>query len=180
MAFQNADLSPCADLLRLRSRVIRASHTGHFRLELAWARGCSRHELRLRERHGEAIYRFEGPALAKAGDGMLPSDLFHRIVVLSFQEDAMASACLTLIGGRHTCGAPIRRASGRFPDFERSSQEILAGVPADEQAKPAPDRDPGDRRRQPRLRHRPSPAWSLPSKIAGRPFSELATSFSAI
>ena len=37
-----------------------------------------------REHHGEAIYRFKacpregsGPALAKAGDGMLPSDCFH-------------------------------------------------------------------------------------------------------
>jgi hypothetical protein len=31
-----------------------------------------------RERHGEAIYRFR--------DGMLPSDFFHRNVVLSFRE----------------------------------------------------------------------------------------------
>src|SRR5438132_1912140 len=30
-----------------------------------------------------------GPALAKAGDGMLPSDFFRRNVVLSFQEDAI-------------------------------------------------------------------------------------------
>jgi hypothetical protein len=72
-----------------------------------------------RERHGEAIYRFKGlpsrrrgpalakagglpsrrrgacpregggPALAKAGDSMLPSDFFRRNVVLSFQEDAI-------------------------------------------------------------------------------------------
>ena len=49
-----------------------------------------------REHHGEAIYRFKacpregsGPALAKAGDGMLPSDFFHRNVVLSFQENAI-------------------------------------------------------------------------------------------
>jgi hypothetical protein len=42
-----------------------------------------------RERHGEAIYRFKGPALAKAGDGMLPSGFFRRNVVLSFQEDAI-------------------------------------------------------------------------------------------
>ena len=33
------------------------------------------------QRHGEAIYRFKGPALAKAGDGMRPSDFFHRNVV---------------------------------------------------------------------------------------------------
>ena len=29
------------------------------------------------------------PVLAKAGDGMLPSDFFRRNVVLSFQEDAI-------------------------------------------------------------------------------------------
>ena len=28
-------------------------------------------------------------ALAKAGDGMLPTDFFHRNVVLSLQEDAV-------------------------------------------------------------------------------------------
>jgi hypothetical protein len=32
----------------------------------------------------------QGPAVAEAGDGMLASDFFHRIVVLSFQEDAIA------------------------------------------------------------------------------------------
>jgi hypothetical protein len=49
-----------------------------------------------RQRHGEAIYRFKslpsrkrGPALATAGDGMLPSDFFRRNFVLSFQEDAI-------------------------------------------------------------------------------------------
>jgi len=30
-----------------------------------------------------------------------------------------------------------------FPDRGKSWQEILAGVPDGEQAKPAPDRDPG-------------------------------------
>jgi predicted TIM-barrel fold metal-dependent hydrolase len=49
--------------------------------ELAWAPHLlSTMEYTYRERHGEAIYRFKacpreggGPALAKAGDGMLPS-----------------------------------------------------------------------------------------------------------
>jgi hypothetical protein len=31
----------------------------------------------------------------------------------------------------------------RFPNRGKVLAEILAGVPADEQAKPAPDRDPG-------------------------------------
>src|SRR5262249_8756944 len=34
----------------------------------------------------------QGPALAKAGDGMRPSEFFHRNVVLSFQEDAIGVA----------------------------------------------------------------------------------------
>ena len=46
-----------------------------------------------RERHGEGDLPVQEPALAKAGDGMLPSDFFRRNVVLSFQEDA--------VGGPH-------------------------------------------------------------------------------
>ena len=42
-----------------------------------------------RERHGEGDLPVQEPALAKAGDGMLPSDFFRRNVVLSFQEDAI-------------------------------------------------------------------------------------------
>jgi predicted TIM-barrel fold metal-dependent hydrolase len=37
-----------------------------------------------RERHEEATYRFK--------DSLLPSDLFHRQVLLSFQEDAPTQA----------------------------------------------------------------------------------------
>jgi hypothetical protein len=40
----------------------------------------------------------QGPALAKAGDGMLPSDFFHRNVVLSFQEDAIGIRLRDVIG----------------------------------------------------------------------------------
>ena len=43
-----------------------------------------------RERHGEAIYRFK--------NGMLPSDFFHRNVVLSFQEDAIGIRLRDVIG----------------------------------------------------------------------------------
>src|ERR1700720_4263149 len=50
--------------------------------ELAWAPHLlSTMDYTYRERHGEAIYRFR--------EGTLPSDLFHRNVVLSFQEAAM-------------------------------------------------------------------------------------------
>jgi hypothetical protein len=59
---------------------------------------------------------------------MVPSDFFRRNVVLSFQEDA--------IGIRLGLGLSAPRVA--FPQ----SRKILAGVPDDEQAKPAPDHDP--------------------------------------
>jgi predicted TIM-barrel fold metal-dependent hydrolase len=50
--------------------------------ELAWAPHLlSTMDYTYRERHEEATYRFQG--------GLLPSDLFHRQVFLSFQEDAV-------------------------------------------------------------------------------------------
>ena len=50
--------------------------------ELAWAPNVlTSMDYTYRERHGEVLYRFK--------DGMLPSDYFHRNVVLSFQEDAI-------------------------------------------------------------------------------------------
>src|ERR1700730_5892231 len=39
-----------------------------------------------------------GPAPAKAGDGMLPSDFFRRNVVLSFQENAIGIRLRDVIG----------------------------------------------------------------------------------
>ena len=42
-----------------------------------------------RERHGEAIYRFK--------NGMLPSDFFHRDVVLSFNQDASGSRLVDVV-----------------------------------------------------------------------------------
>jgi len=43
---------------------------------------------------------------------------------------------------RTRCGARTIRES-TFPQSRKILAEILAGVPDDEQAKPAPDRDPG-------------------------------------
>jgi len=43
-----------------------------------------------RECHGEAIITGSRACPSRSrGDGMLPSDFFHRNVVLSFQEDAI-------------------------------------------------------------------------------------------
>src|SRR5271165_5414075 len=93
---------------------------------------------RARHCHGEAIYRFKGlpsrkrgvcpresggPALAKAGDGMLPSDFFRRNVVLSFQEDAIGIRLRDIIGPDNMMwvGArTIRTASRRFSNRGRS------------------------------------------------------------
>jgi hypothetical protein len=61
--------------------------------ELAWAPHLlSTMDYTYRERHGEAIYRFK--------NGMLPSDFFHRNIVLSFQEDAIGIR-LRLIRASH-------------------------------------------------------------------------------
>jgi hypothetical protein len=96
------------------------------------------------QRHGEAIYRFKGPALAKAGDGMRPGDFFHRNVVLSFQEDAIGIRLRDVIGtGNMMWGSDYPHSESTFPQSRKILAEILEGVPDDEQAKPAPDPDPG-------------------------------------
>jgi hypothetical protein len=61
---------------------------------------------------------------------MLPSDFFRRNIVLSLPEGAIGIRPLDLIGVD--------------PRSRKILAEILAGVPDDEQAKPAPDRDPGN------------------------------------
>src|ERR1700732_5025429 len=89
------------------------------------------------------------PALAKAGEGMLPSDFFRRNVVLSFQEDAVGIRLRVVIGPDTMMWENMMRDSdyphseSPFPQSRKILAEILAGVPADEQAKPAPDHDPG-------------------------------------
>ena len=89
-----------------------------------------------RERHGEAFYRFK--------DGMLPSDFFRRNVVLSFQEDAIGIRLRDVIGVDNMMwGSDYPHSESTFPQSRKILAEILAGVPDDEQAKPAPDRDPG-------------------------------------
>jgi hypothetical protein len=74
--------------------------------ELAWAPHLlSTVDYTYRERHCEAIYRFEG--------GMLPSDFFRRNVVLGFQED--------VIGVDNMMWAQtIRTARRLFPNRARS------------------------------------------------------------
>jgi hypothetical protein len=82
--------------------------------------------LHVRERHGEAIYRFKGLPSRRRGTGMLPSDFFHRNVVLSFQEDAIGIRLRDVIGPDNVIwdnmmwGSDIRTASRRFRNRARS------------------------------------------------------------
>jgi predicted TIM-barrel fold metal-dependent hydrolase len=81
-----------------------------------------------RERHEEATYRFK--------DGLLPSDLFHRQVLLSFQEDVVGIRLRDLIGVDNIMwGSDYPHSESTFPRSRQVLAEILAGVPEDEQAK---------------------------------------------
>src|SRR6266446_10202224 len=78
----------------------------------------------------------QGPALAKAGDGMLPSDFFHRNVVLSFQEDAIGIRLRDVIGVDNMMwGSDYPHSESTFPQSRKILADILAGLPDDEQAK---------------------------------------------
>jgi hypothetical protein len=66
-----------------------------------------------RERHGEAIYRFK--------NGMLPSDFFHRNVVLSFQEDAIGIRLRDVIGVDNMMwGSDYPHSESTFPQSRKS------------------------------------------------------------
>ena len=78
---------------------------------------------------------------------MLPSDFFHRNVVLSFQEDAIGIRLRDVISPDNMMWenmmADYPHSQSTFPQSRKILAEILAGAPDDEQAKPAPDHDPG-------------------------------------
>jgi hypothetical protein len=80
---------------------------------------------------------------------MLPSDFFRRNVVLSFQEDAIGIRLRDVIGVDNMMwdnmmwGSDYPHRQSTFPQSRKILAEILAGVPHDEQAKPAPDHDAG-------------------------------------
>jgi predicted TIM-barrel fold metal-dependent hydrolase len=97
--------------------------------ELAWApHMLASMDYTYRERHEEAIYRFK--------DDMRPSDFFHRNVVLSFQEDAIGIRLRDAIGVDNMMwGSDYPHSESTFPESRRILGEILAGVPAEEQAR---------------------------------------------
>jgi predicted TIM-barrel fold metal-dependent hydrolase len=97
--------------------------------ELSWATHLlTTMDYTYRERHEEAIYRFEGD--------MRPSDFFHRNVVLSFQEDAVGIRLRDVIGVDNMMwGSDYPHSESTFPRSRKILADILAGVPEDEQAK---------------------------------------------
>ena len=69
---------------------------------------------------------------------MLPSEFFRRNVVLSFQEDAVGIRLREIIGVDNMMwGSDYPPSESAFPQSRKILAEILAGVPEDEQAKPA-------------------------------------------
>jgi predicted TIM-barrel fold metal-dependent hydrolase len=81
-----------------------------------------------RERHEEALYRFQGE--------LLPSDFVHRNVFLSFQEDAVGIRLRDLIGVENIMwGSDYPHSESTFPRSREILDRILHGVPADERAK---------------------------------------------
>jgi hypothetical protein len=88
-----------------------------------------------RERHGETIYRFKGLP-REGGDELLPSDFFHRNVVLSFQEDAIGIRLRDVIGVDNMMwSSDYPHSESTFPRSRQILAEILDGVSDDEQAK---------------------------------------------
>jgi predicted TIM-barrel fold metal-dependent hydrolase len=97
--------------------------------ELSWAPHLlDSMDYTYRERHEEALYRFK--------DAMRPRDFFHRNVVLSFQEDGIGIRLRDVIGVDNMMwGSDYPHSESTFPRSRQILAEILAGVPADEQAK---------------------------------------------
>jgi predicted TIM-barrel fold metal-dependent hydrolase len=97
--------------------------------ELSWAPHLlTTMDYTYRERHEEAIYRFQ--------DGLRPRDFFHRNVVLSFQEDAVGIRLRDVIGVDNMMwGSDYPHSESTFPRSRKILAEILAGVSEDEQAR---------------------------------------------
>ena len=97
--------------------------------ELSWApHVLSAMDYTYRERHEEAFVRFK--------DGSTPSDVFHRHVVLSFQEDALGIRLRDAIGVDNMMwGSDYPHSESTFPQSRKILAEILTGVPENEQAK---------------------------------------------
>lgn len=80
------------------------------------------------ERQNEASYRFKG--------NLLPSDLFHQNVYISFQEDDIGIRLRDVIGVDSIMwGSDYPHAESTFPKSQEILGRILDEVPSDEKAK---------------------------------------------
>ena len=97
--------------------------------ELAWVPHLlSSMDYTYRERHEEALYRFQ--------EGWRPSDFFHRNVFLSFQEDALGIRLRDIIGVDNMMwGSDYPHSESTFPQSRQILAQILAGVPEDDYAR---------------------------------------------
>lgn len=81
-----------------------------------------------KERYQQATYRFK--------NGMTPSDLFHRNVYVSFQEDILGIEMRHHIGVDNLMwGSDYPHVESTWPRSQQVLEEILKGVPEDEKAK---------------------------------------------
>ena len=75
---------------------------------------------------------------------MLSTNFFRRNVVLRFQCDAIGTRLRDVIGVDNMMwGSDYPHSESKLRQPRQILAEILKGVPADEQATPAPDHDPG-------------------------------------
>jgi hypothetical protein len=101
-----------------------------------------------RERHGEAIYRFKGLPSRRRGtacsERLLPPQ--RRIKLPGGRHRHSPARCHRPRQhglGQHDVGSDYPHSESTFPQSRKILPEILEGVPDDEQAKLAPDHDPG-------------------------------------
>jgi predicted TIM-barrel fold metal-dependent hydrolase len=63
-------------------------------------------------------------------DAALPSDFFHRNVMISFQEDALGLRLRDVVGvGNLVWGSDYPHAESTFPHSRRILDQLFAGVP---------------------------------------------------
>ena len=104
-------------------KIVSAEH------ELGWIPFfLGRMDVTYKERYQSAPYRFKGDAT--------PSDFMRSNVFHSFQEDGLGVQLRHMIGVENLMwGSDYPHAESTFPESQRILEEILEGVPAEEQDK---------------------------------------------
>jgi predicted TIM-barrel fold metal-dependent hydrolase len=103
---------------------------GAVEFELAWAGYF------LDQMDSTYVYRPIRGDWHRFAEGVLPSDLFHRNVFCSFQEDAIGVRLRDVIGVETLMwGSDYPHTEATFPRSKEIVEEVLAGVPDDEQVR---------------------------------------------